>query len=160
MQQQLDASKNIATLSDELSIGLSIDESTWCDHNVDYHSVDADIVEHREMEDGSIELEKDASSYNQMEGEKLYLNSLPKMKEQENSQAGLTCLQYTPRRCGNHQHQPSSCKIEYYSTSTSSESGKGKSPNHGDHETKRHSLICYTDICCSSSINSSSSSQS
>jgi hypothetical protein len=49
MQQQLDASKNIATFSNELSIGLSIDESMWCNHDVDYHSVDADIVEHREM---------------------------------------------------------------------------------------------------------------
>jgi len=114
----------------------------------------ADIVEHREMEDGLIELEKDASSYTQMVDKKVYLKSLPKMKEQENSQAGLTHLQYAPRRCGNHQHQPSSRKIEYYSTSTSSESDEGKSPNHRDNETKRHSLICYADIRRSSSINS------
>ena len=89
-----------------------------------------------------------------MEDKKLYLKSLPKMKEQENSQAGLTRLQYALRRCGNHQHQPSSRKIEYYSTSTSSESDEGKRPNHRDHETKRHSSICYADIRRSSSINS------
>lgn len=158
MQQQRDASKNIATLSDELSIGLSIDESTWCDYDADYYSVDADNADNREIEDESIELEKDAS--NQIKEEKLQLGSFPEAKEDGKSPAGTIRFQYTPRRCGKHQHQPSSRQIEYYSTSTGSESDEDNSPNHGDHETKRCSSICYAGIGRSSSINSSSSSQS
>ena len=99
------------------------------------------------MGDESIELEKDAS--NQMKEEKLQLGSFPEEEEEEEgkSQAGIIRLQYKPRRCGKHQHQPSSRQREYCSTSTSIKRDKDKRPNR-------------IEIGRSSSINSSSSSQS